>query len=74
MKPKPMATDAKGRYLIPFKEFAARLCISRKTVYRKIADGELPPPIKQGRLSYYAMADAEAYIANLERKLERRTS
>lgn len=70
MKANTMGTDAQGRYLIPLNEFAARVCLSRETVYRKINNGELPAPIKQGRLSFYTLADVEIYLGKLKRKLE----
>lgn len=69
MKQKITATDTKGRYLIPLQEAADKLCLSRETVYRKINRGQLPAPIKQGRLSFYSHEDLETYLGKLKRKL-----
>jgi len=55
--------------LIPIKRAADRLGISRRKIERFIAAGILPRPIKQGRGSFLAESDIDAYIQQL--KMER---
>jgi predicted DNA-binding transcriptional regulator AlpA len=64
-----MKSDSKGRFLLPLKEVAAMLSVSRETLYRRINQGQFPEPIKQGRLSFYAVADVETYLGKLKRNL-----
>lgn len=61
--------DSNGRFLLPLQEVAKRLCMSRSELYRKIKAGLFPEPIKQGRLSFYALSDVEAYLSKLKRTL-----
>lgn len=44
------------------------LCIDRVTLYRKVRQGLFPEPVKQGRLSFYYLADVETYLGKLKRK------
>ena len=69
MKTPSLQTAPDGRYLIPFKKFAEMLSMSRETLYRKVNAGLIPPPLKQGRKSFYVLSDAEAYLGNLKRDL-----
>lgn len=69
MKSNILKPDPSGRYLLPLKEVAAKLGISRETLYRRINQGEFPRPLKQGRLSFFAVSDVEAYLGNLKRRL-----
>lgn len=69
MKANLMKTDSRGRYLLPLQEVAAMLCISRETLYRRINQGVFPEPIKQGRLSFFALSDVESYLVKLKRSL-----
>lgn len=61
--------DHQGRLLIPLAEAARALCISRETLYRRINQGLLPEPIKQGRKSFFAQSDIEGYLSKLKRTL-----
>lgn len=36
--------------------------VSRPTIYRMIASGEFPKPVKQGRTSSWPSSEVEAYI------------
>jgi predicted DNA-binding transcriptional regulator AlpA len=65
----PMIPDLSGRFLLPFKEVAAMIAVSRETLYRKIDAGQFPSPIKQGNRSYYRVADVENYLGKLKRDL-----
>ena len=69
MKANLMKTDSRGRYLLPLQEVAGMLCISRETLYRRINQGLFPEPIKQGRLSFFALSDVESYLGKLKRSL-----
>lgn len=69
MKTNQLKPDHRGRFLIPFKEAAAMLSMSRENLYRKVNQGLIPEPIKQGRRSFYALADVETYLGKLKRKL-----
>lgn len=69
MKPNRLPPDEAGRFLLPLQETARRLCVSRETLYRWINQGIFPEPIKQGRRSFYALSDVEAYLGKLKRKL-----
>jgi predicted DNA-binding transcriptional regulator AlpA len=69
MKTPPIKPDSSGRYLLPFKEVAAKLCISRETLYRRINAGTFPEPIKQGKRSFFTVSDVEGYLGKLERGL-----
>ncbi len=42
-----------------------RLGISRPTMYRRIADGTIPRPVKLGRLSRWSSSDLDSIIRNL---------
>jgi predicted DNA-binding transcriptional regulator AlpA len=64
-----MKPDPRDRILIPLKEAAAMLSMSRENLYRKINQGVFPEPIKQGRRSFYFQADVESYLAKLKRTL-----
>ncbi len=40
------------------------LRVSKSNLYRLLEAGELPPPIKIGRRSYWSEAEIDAYIAD----------
>ena len=65
---KPKTPDGAGRFLLPLKEVATMLAFSRETLYRKIRQGLLPEPVKQGNRSFYEPADVQTYLAKLKRK------
>ncbi len=48
--------------LIPIKEVAARLGVSVRTVWRMIADGQLPQPVKVRARTMVAEQHVEAII------------
>jgi predicted DNA-binding transcriptional regulator AlpA len=62
-------SDSNGEILISLEE-AGRLLggISKKTVRRRIAEGLLPKPIKEGKFSRLFRSDVAGLIENLKRK------
>lgn len=54
-----------GNRLLPVKEAAKRLCVSRRTVERLVANGSLPPPIKIGTKSLHLLSDLNKYVDDL---------
>lgn len=52
--------------LLTIEDVAARLQVSRRTVYRLIAEGRLRP-IHVGRRTRFTEREVEAYIASLRR-------
>jgi len=61
-------SDSNGEILISLEE-AGRLLggISKKTVRRRIAEGLLPNPIKEGKFSRLFRSDVVGMIENLKR-------
>ncbi len=51
-----------GKRLLRTREFAERLGISVATLYRLIAAGKLPPPIKIGGASAWPSSDLDAIV------------
>jgi predicted DNA-binding transcriptional regulator AlpA len=51
-----------GRMLISDIEVAALLSCSRATVWRRVADGTLPAPLKFGGLSRFVLSEISARI------------
>jgi predicted DNA-binding transcriptional regulator AlpA len=51
--------------LISMSTLTVMLQRSRASIYRDIARGDFPKPLKLGRSSRWPLADVEAYIANL---------
>lgn len=47
------------------------LDVSRSTIYRMIADGQLAPPIKVRRSSKWLKSDVEACLQKMRRGLRR---
>lgn len=52
--------------LISLNTAANRLSISVRKLYRLIAEGELPNPIKIGRASKLCESDLQAYLERLK--------
>jgi predicted DNA-binding transcriptional regulator AlpA len=65
---KPKTPDGAGRFLLPLKEVAEMIALSRETLYRKIRQGLFPEPIKQGNRSFFEPADVQTYLDKLKRK------
>jgi excisionase family DNA binding protein len=59
-------TEAKHRCLINIGDTAHMLGISVRAIYRLIASGEIPPPVKIGRATRMVLAEVEAYIERLK--------
>ncbi len=57
-----------GRFLLPLKEVAAMIAMSKETLYRRIRQGLFPEPIKQGNRSFFKPADVQTYLDKLKRK------
>ena len=51
-----------GRMLVSDVETAALLGCSRATVWRRVADGTLPKPIKIGGLSRFVLSEINATV------------
>lgn len=50
--------------LIRLPEVKARTALSRSTIYKRVADGSFPPPIKLGeRAVGWIEAEVEAWLA-----------
>lgn len=58
--------DTKPAQLISLKAAAARLDLSLRAVYRLIARGDLPRPVKVGGSSKLFMSDLDAYLEALK--------
>lgn len=56
------------RRLITLKEAAEMLCISSRTMYRLMAAGCLPSPVKVGRATRLVLTEVDAYIDQLKAK------
>jgi len=63
-RPKTVTTT---HCLWPLQTVAAKLSISRETLYRLIRQGLFPEPIKQGRRSFFTPSDVEGYLSKLKR-------
>ncbi len=61
-----MNTNVELEKLVGFDKVAEMLDISEREVYRLIAAGELPKPVKIGRLSKLPVSDVAAYIERLK--------
>jgi excisionase family DNA binding protein len=59
---KPILEDR----LISLKDAGRRLALSQRSVYRLIAKGELPPPVKVGGATRLYASDVDAYLENLK--------
>lgn len=57
--------------LLKVDEVAALLCISRPSLYRRIADGTIPPPMKLGQLSRWSRAEVLAALAEARQRAGR---
>jgi len=62
-------SDSNGEFLISLEE-AGRILggISEKTVRRRIAEGLLPKPVKEGKFSRLFRSDVVGVIEKLKRK------
>jgi len=63
-----MGTSVKpntAKYLLTAHEVAERLDISVRTVWRWTALGELPAPVRRGRVVRWKVADVEAYVQGM---------
>ena len=58
--------DSNTAQLISLKAAAARLDLSLRAVYRLIARGDLPRPVKVGGSSKLFISDLDAYLESLK--------
>ena len=61
--------EAAGRaraQLVKMTEVADILGISVRAVYRLVASGELPPPVKIGKASRMVLAELDMYVERLK--------
>ena len=64
-----MTTQGGKDQLVDLEDVAARLVVSKRSVWRLIASGDLVPPVKIGRLVRWFEADLQSY---LDRKRQQR--
>ena len=62
------------RLLLSVKAVAAALGISERSIWRLSDTGELPAPIRVGRLRRWRRSSIENWIAQAERKAQRHAS
>ena len=60
----PQDTQASGERLIRLPELLSITGLSRTQAYEKIAAGELTPPIKDGRSSFWPFSEVQAYVVH----------
>jgi len=60
------AMTTETEQLVSLPTAAARLDVSLRSFYRLIADGDLPPPVKVGRLSKMFSSDLDTYLQRLK--------
>jgi len=51
--------------LITLNDLTLSLKISKTSIYRRLANGDFPPPIKLGRLSRWRSDDVDNWILSL---------
>lgn len=57
--------------LVSLRHAASRLGISTRALYRLMAKGEIPPPVKVGGASRLYESDLEDYMQRLKQKRNR---
>ncbi|NDV02891.1 helix-turn-helix transcriptional regulator [Pseudoroseicyclus tamaricis] len=60
--------------LLNVSEVAARLSCSKATVWRQTAEGNLPEPIRLGRLTRWPESELSEFLAELKSRREGRAS
>ena len=53
------------RHLLTVKEVAERLGVGVRTVWRWTRTGELPPPVRRGRIVRWKTTDIERFVRQL---------
>jgi len=53
------------RHLLTVKEVAARLRVGVRTVWRWTLTGQLPPPVRRGRIVRWKVTDIERFVREL---------
>jgi len=53
--------------LVTVKQVAQMLSVCGRTIYRLVASGELPAPVKVGSASRFPVAEIHAYVERLKR-------
>lgn len=64
----PALNQAESEQLVSVTEAAARLDVSPRSLYRLIAQKELPLPLKVGRSSKFCASDLHHYVQKLKSK------
>ncbi len=54
--------------LLTIREVAGRLCLSTRAVYRLVADGALPCPVKIGAASRFYESDIRDFLEKLRKQ------
>lgn len=68
MEREPITSD----FLLSLPKAAQRLDISVRALYRLMARGEMPPPVKVGGASKLYVSDLDAYLARLREERDRK--
>ena len=62
----PITSDLAGfGRLLTLQDVVGLTALIRATIYREVAAGRLPRPVKIGRLSRWRAGDVDTYIASL---------
>lgn len=61
-----MSKSEQHQRLLSLEEVGRMLAASKRTVHRLIASGDLPRPLRMGKLSRLTIEDVEAYIEKLK--------
>jgi len=59
------------RPLIMLDQAAQRISICRRTLYREVARGNFPPPLKIGRATRYRAEDVDDYLKRPQEKRDK---
>ena len=57
-----------GGDLLPLQEVARRLTVSERSVWRRVADGDLPAPVHVGGSCRWPVSDVQAYLERIKSK------
>ena len=68
-----MSRSEEHQRLVSLEEVGRMLAASKRTVHRLIASGELPRPLRMGKLSRLTVEDVEAFIEKLKGQRRART-
>jgi predicted DNA-binding transcriptional regulator AlpA len=68
-----MTADGDGDILISLERAGEMLGgISKKSIYRRIAEGVLPPPVKEGKFSRLFLSDITRVLDQMKQQRDRK--